>query len=301
MSDALVFRQSMSIGLRWFAAAAALFCFFPAYDLLIRPGVPVLALGMVPMWLISLAAGALGLFLLAAAILGPARTVIFDPATRELRDHGAADFGLRWSRRYPFRDLGAPTVERVCETDGPDSWRVAIPCAGRERPLGIESYQEEAAAQEAANRIAVAIALNQNDEEARGIFLAAMGEHDAALEQFEIARRHNPFEFNWVAACRGIALFSARRYQDAIDTLIQLPEPNIEVRCWLAASYAKAGRIDEARATLAKFLAEAERDMPDFPGRSLERWKPHLRGFKEYRDACDSEHLFGALAAAGLE
>lgn len=35
--------------------------------------------------------------------------------------------------------------------------------------------------------------------------------------------------------------------------------------------------------------------------RSLERWKPHLRGFMEYRDACDSEHLFGALVAAGLE
>ena len=60
MSDALVFRQSMSIGLRWFLAGAGLFCFFPTYDLLIRPGVPVLVLGMVPMWIISLAAGALG-------------------------------------------------------------------------------------------------------------------------------------------------------------------------------------------------------------------------------------------------
>jgi TolB-like protein/Flp pilus assembly protein TadD len=158
--------------------------------------------------------------------------------------------------------------------------------------------------EEARAQLRAAIGLNQNDEEAHaiyGIVLTAVGEHDAALEQFEIARRYNPFEFNWVTACRGIALFSARRYQDAIDTLIQLPEPNNEVRCWLAASYVKAGRIDEARATLAKFLAEAERDMPDFPGRSLERWKPHLRGFMEYRDACDSEHLFDALAAAGLE
>jgi adenylate cyclase len=128
-----------------------------------------------------------------------------------------------------------------------------------------------------------------------------VGEYDAAIEQYEIARRYNPFEFTWITTCRGMALFSARRYQDAIDTLIQLPEPNNEVRCWLAASYAKAGRMEEARATLAEFLAEAERDMADFPGRSLERWKPHLRGFMEYRDACDSEHLFGALAAAGLE
>jgi TolB-like protein/cytochrome c-type biogenesis protein CcmH/NrfG len=163
-------------------------------------------------------------------------------------------------------------------------------------------YQREF--EEARAQLCAAIALNQNDEEAHaiyGVILTAVGEHVAAIEQFEIAKRYNPFEFTWVTACRGVALFSARRYQDAIDTLIQLPEPNNEVRCWLAASYAKAGRIDEARATLAKFLAEAERDMPDFPGRSLERWKPHLRGFLEYRDTCDSEHLLGALAAAGLE
>jgi len=159
MPEALVFRQSMSIGLRWFVAGAGLFCFFPTYDLLIRPGVPVLVLGMVPMWLIALGVGAFGLALLAAAILGPKRTVVFDSAARELRDLGAADFGLRWSRRYPFRDLGTPMVMRVHETDGPDTWRVAIPCAGREQPLGIESYQEEAAAHEAANRIAAVIAL----------------------------------------------------------------------------------------------------------------------------------------------
>ena len=83
--------------------------------------------------------------------------MIFDPATRELRDLGAADFGLRWSRRYPFRDLGTPSVERVHETDGPDTWRVTIPCAGRAQPLSIESYKEQAAAQEAANRIALVI------------------------------------------------------------------------------------------------------------------------------------------------
>jgi hypothetical protein len=158
MSEALVFRQSMSVGLRWFIAGAGLFCFFPTYDLLIRPGVPVLQLGMVPMWIIALGAGALGAALLVAAILGPKRTVIFDPAAGELRDLGTADFGLRWSRRYPFRDLGTPTVERVYESDGPDTWRVVIPCAGRAQPLSIESYKEEAAAQDAANRIVAVIA-----------------------------------------------------------------------------------------------------------------------------------------------
>jgi hypothetical protein len=158
MSGALVFHQSMSIALRLFVAAAGLFCFYPTYDLLIRPGVPVLVLGMVPMWFISLAAGALGLALLAVAVLRPKRTVIFDPLANELRDRGAADFCLRWSRRYPFRDLGTPTVERVEDSDGPPTWRVVIPCAGRKRPLDIESYRDEATAQQAARRIAAVMA-----------------------------------------------------------------------------------------------------------------------------------------------
>jgi hypothetical protein len=120
--------------------------------------VPVLVLGMAPMWIIALGAGALGLALLIAAILGPARTVIFDPVAGELRDLGAADFGLRWSRRYPFRDLGAPAVMRVHESDGPDTWRVVVPCAGQKQPLSVETYLDEATAQQAAARIAAVIA-----------------------------------------------------------------------------------------------------------------------------------------------
>lgn len=152
----LVFRQSMSVGLRWIVGAAGLFCFFPSYDLLIRPGVPLLQLGMAPMWFIALGAGALGLILLGAAILGPARTVIFDPKMRELRDLGAAGFGLAWSRRYPFRDLGAPDVMRRHESDGPDTWRVVVSCAGK--PLDIESYSDEADARQAAASIAALLA-----------------------------------------------------------------------------------------------------------------------------------------------
>ena len=154
----LVFRQSMSKGVRWIVAAAGLACFFPAYDLLIRPGVPVLVLGMLPMWVIALAAGAMGLLFLTAAILGPARTIIFDPARAELRDLGAAGFGLRWGRRYRFRDLGQPTVLRLTDSDGPTTYRVMIPCAGLKQPLGIETYDDEATARETAARLAALIA-----------------------------------------------------------------------------------------------------------------------------------------------
>jgi TolB-like protein/tetratricopeptide (TPR) repeat protein len=158
--------------------------------------------------------------------------------------------------------------------------------------------------EEARAQLRSAVSLNQNDVEAHamyGVLLSAVAEHEAAIEQFDIARRYDPFEFNWVTVCRGAALFSARRYGDAIESLLRLPHPNSEVRCWLAASYAGSGRLAEARTTLEDLLAAAESELPDFPGRSLEGWKPHLRGLMEYRNPEDFEHLVDALRLAGLE
>jgi hypothetical protein len=101
--------------------------------------------------------------------------------------------------------------------------------------------------------------------------------------------------------CRGVALFTARRYDEAVATLKQVHNPTNEVRLWLAASYAGAGCLPEARAALAEFLAVAERDMAQFPGRRLADWRPHLHRFVEYRDLREFDHLAAALQASGLE
>jgi adenylate cyclase len=155
----------------------------------------------------------------------------------------------------------------------------------------------------ASAQLRTAIGLNPNDVEARGlygVYLIAVGEIEAALEQFDIAKRNNPFEVDWVIVCRGIALFTARRYDDAIATLKQAHNPTNELRCWLAASYAAAGRVDDARAMLAEFLAAAERDMERFPGTRLEDWKPYLHHLAEFRDVSAFDHLCAALRTAGL-
>jgi TolB-like protein/Tfp pilus assembly protein PilF len=175
---------------------------------------------------------------------------------------------------------------------------------GRSRWLlgNVHIYRREW--EEARSHLLTAIALNPNDVEARGIYgfyLIAVGEVDAALEQFDLAKRHNPFEFNWVIWYRGIALFTARRYDEAIAVLKQVHNPSMEVRCWLAASYAAAGRVTEARAMLAEFLAVAEGEMARFPGRDLDRWEPHLHGFVAYRDPREFDHLLSALHTAGLQ
>jgi TolB-like protein/Flp pilus assembly protein TadD len=157
---------------------------------------------------------------------------------------------------------------------------------------------------EARAQLRKALALNPNDVEARAVYavyLNAVGESDAALEQFDIAKRQNPFEFDWVIVCRGIALFTQRRCEEAIATLKQLHNPNTESQWWLTASYAASGHLREARATLTELLATAEREMGHFPGRRLEDWKGRLHALVEYRDLRQYEPLFDALRAAGLE
>ncbi len=72
------------------------------------------------------------------------------------------------------------------------------------------------------------------------------------------------------------------------------------MRGWLAASYAHAGRLQEARATLEEFLRIAETDMAVFPGRRLKDWEPYRHGAFEYQDQKDFDHLFDALHKAGL-
>jgi tetratricopeptide (TPR) repeat protein len=76
----------------------------------------------------------------------------------------------------------------------------------------------------------------------------------ANLSRAASAKRLNLFDTHWVPWIMGIACFSARRYDDAIAALRQARDPINEARGWLAASYAHAGRLEEARATLDEFL-----------------------------------------------
>lgn len=174
-------------------------------------------------------------------------------------------------------------------------------CRARWLLGNIHIYRREY--DEAHAQLRQAIVLNPNDVDARaiyGLYLIAVGEIDAALGEFDTARRHNPFEFNYMIWYRGIALFTARRYDEAIATLRQVHNPTNEVRCWLAASQAAAGHLPEARAMLTEFLNVAEREMASFPGRTLAEWVPYLHAAMEYRDLAEFDHLFGALRTAGL-
>ncbi len=149
-----------------------------------------------------------------------------------------------------------------------------------------------------------AIKLNPNDDQALamyGMYLTSVGRADEAVAQYDLSTRINPLQPDWVDWVRGIACFTARRYDEAITTLRFIKDPVNEVRFWLVASYAGAGRLDEARAMLEEFLRVAEDDMAVFPGRKVTAWEDYSHGAMQYQDEAEFEHLYDALRKAGLE
>jgi TolB-like protein len=157
--------------------------------------------------------------------------------------------------------------------------------------------------EEARVHIEKALTVNPNNSEARiyyAVYLTATGQSNAAIEQLDVGKRLNPFDYSWGPWVRGGACFTAGRYEEAIEVLNQIPEPINEIRGWLAASYAHAGRLTEAKATLAEFLRIAKEDMAVYPGGRLKDWEPYWHGAMQYRDQRDFDHLFDALRKAGL-
>jgi TolB-like protein len=151
-------------------------------------------------------------------------------------------------------------------------------------------------------RFAEALRLNPNDSRALGLyglFLAAIGRAEEAIEQFEHAERLNPLRPGWLSRLKGIAYFSAGRYADAVAAFRANEAPINQERGWLAASCAQAGRLEEARTHLRDFLSVAEREMAVLPARTVSAWRSCWRPI-EYQYDRDFHRLFDGLRKAGL-
>ncbi len=227
------------------------------------------------------------------------RAVQLDPASASAHAHAA------WCLFYNHMACWTPDregalakayemAERAVSLDETDSFPHTM--------LGIvRLFRREYG--EAGAEIREGIERNPNDFLARryfGMFLAATGNAEAGIEQILLGKRLNPFDTRWVPWDLGIIYFTAHRYEDAIAALKQTRNPINEVRGWLAASYAQAGRLPEAKSTLEDFLQIAETDMAAFPGRRLKDWELYWHGAFEYQHEKDFAHLFEALRKAGL-
>jgi adenylate cyclase len=137
-----------------------------------------------------------------------------------------------------------------------------------------------------------ALALNPTDTFTiclRGLWLAHMGRADEALRSVDAGLQRDPFPPTFYWEFRGVALFQARRYREAIEAFSEVAQPPWWCRCYLAACYAHLGMLEEARTHGAEVL----RLKPDFSTTDIERTEP-------YQNSADVQHLEDGLRKAGL-
>jgi adenylate cyclase len=129
--------------------------------------------------------------------------------------------------------------------------------------------------------------LNPNDANIvteLGWGLALMGRAEEGIPLMQQAMRLNPFhpDVYWVNLAEGY--FMAGRYEESVAALEQISQPWSRIYQVLAASYAQAGRNEDARAALAKHLKldpqmtleHAVASMP-FNAEGQERYREALR------------------------
>ncbi len=157
--DDAIYHEPMRGLARLLLFLAGLVPFLAPYELLIRPGVPVFRLGMIPLWVIAIGATCIGTVLLAGAVLGFTKTVHFELQRRLVIVRADGILGLSHVRTYAFERLGMPGVRRDDSSEGPPDYRLEIPVAGRRRPMEIAVFKTEAEATTQADRLRIILEL----------------------------------------------------------------------------------------------------------------------------------------------
>ncbi|MEI3855448.1 MULTISPECIES: adenylate/guanylate cyclase domain-containing protein [Ensifer] len=138
-----------------------------------------------------------------------------------------------------------------------------------------------------------AVSLNPNHACRRAdmaIFDGYRGEPEKAIEGMLEAKRLDPF-FNpsWYWGELGSMYFNARRYADAIASMRRSTTLSWFKQAWLAASYALAGKPDDAKHCVDEVL----RQVPDFSISTYQAKEPLIR-------LEDRQHLVEGLSKAGF-
>ena len=149
-----------------------------------------------------------------------------------------------------------------------------------------------------------ALLLNPNDADVAAVFaniLVYWGRWREALVWIGAAKRLNPFPPNLYHWYHALALYSGRRYREAIATLRQARA----FHCWshglLASCHAHLGMHKEARSALNAFVRERHLELHQsgqpVPANDLELAR--LRADR-YRRASERKHFIDGLCKAGL-
>lgn len=151
-------------------------------------------------------------------------------------------------------------------------------------------HQHEAAIAECER----AIALNPNSVEWRFAWILVFaGEPERAVKVNELSMRLDPFYPPFAPACVGFGYYMLKRYADALPQLresISRSPHFLGSHLVAAATYARLGQLEKARAEVNKIL----RIEPSF---TIGARAKHFGIFKLRKDA---DHFFGGLRKAGL-
>ncbi len=143
--------------------------------------------------------------------------------------------------------------------------------------------------------------LNPNDAEVRGkygSFLTAVGEIDAALREFEEALELDPYDPAWLIWLYGFALYVARRYEAAVQTLVRIEEPHHEIFALLAACHAQLDRKAEARTALDRFRQQWQERQLLVPGAMAGDAEAYFKAMRVLHRENDMQHLLQGLRKA---
>lgn len=149
-----------------------------------------------------------------------------------------------------------------------------------------------------------ALSLNPNDADVLAhvsFGMALIGEHELAVETGRHALRLQPHHPDWYLGLLGIALFTARRYEEAIETMAPAPEAFCSVPAFVAAAYAHLGRAEASapyRATVYRHYRHRLARGEFAEGTSCIGW---LLCIDPFRLPSDAEHYADGLRKAGFD
>ena len=191
-------------------------------------------------------------------------------------------------------DRAFASAQRAMALDDDDSWSHVLfghVYMRRGQPEIALNYMEKAAALNPNDPIAVAI---------KGFVLELMGRHVEAVEWIEKAMRLDPFHPDWMFDVLAFALYSSRRYEEAIAAVKKMKEPPYWVHAKMAACYAQLEQPDVARGALAALEEAIERERRDGnPGASIEVAIRRTQTY--YKSQDDRDHWLEGFRKAGIE
>ncbi len=152
-------------------------------------------------------------------------------------------------------------------------------------------------------RFHVGKALNLNPSDAdihmfAGYVAMFDGDHDESVSRIDQAARINPFGRYGLAL--GHALFSAKRYVEAIAALKTVRAKLHRVHALLAASHAHAGADAQARSAASRLIEVVRSEVAAVGAPVPASWSAFLAERFPYKVKADLDHLLDGLRKAGL-